>query len=449
MSQGQSLLAVLIDGDHTMINGQGVQRTPTNGMGDLGLLINSLGARLGPRQEATLLLGWETMRRLGLDPQRPDVARKGKRTDTNGLGQHPLLAGPRSAGWSASHLDDWTTFHIAEGPAIHVGMLPWIEQRIVKEGTRNHFPLYDPDRMRKSLQRMVSWHRFTGTAWRSTPGMTGIAMIRNGLYVQASKHTTPGDRLDPTWAPPNFVNVAPANALVEIDYRRDQWSRPPEDGETSEVVGLDLNKAYLASAQSCLLARHSLRRTGRIAFDTKLSGYWSIKLTTWNDSRLPRPGGYRRTDGAGCEWVTSPTLALLSELAAEGKCDHPEIVDSYTAPGVQLLRPWAELIREGLAASADDPRLAAAFKMVYSETVGMFNSKRSRIKRPDWHHSIIAYARAGLWRKMRRAGDRGLYPRWIETDCLVYPRFDVEESEKYGLVLGGSLGQFKVKDVTL
>jgi hypothetical protein len=202
------------------------------------------------------------------------------------------------------------------------------------------------------------------------------------------------------------------------------------------ATGWDTSRMYLAAAQSCeALSPWSLKHTGRIPFDGKRAGWWKVELGPWNDDRIPAPAGPGED---AVRWVTTPTLALLTELESRGELAYQtfEVIDSWTAPGRRILRPWAETLERAyqdaraLAEIQGDPfgkdqdadAVRAAVKGAYREALGLMNRPGSAVYRPDWHYAVIAQARSNLWRRMWAVGQaEGVWPLEVKTDCVWYP----------------------------
>jgi hypothetical protein len=126
--------------------------------------------------------------------------------------------------------------------------------------------------------------------------------------------------------------------------------------------------------------------------------------------------------------VTSPTLALLTELAVDGLYPEPEVADSWTSPAGPWLRKFAEaMARTTLGVPDGDlPNMVAATnKMVAHETTGMIGRPGGRVYNPAARHTLVGMSRSNLWRKMRKIGDsEGRYPLRVNVDCVYYASAD-------------------------
>jgi hypothetical protein len=204
-----------------------------------------------------------------------------------------------------------------------------------------------------------------------------------------------------TWRPgslPSCVNVAHVVGGFG-------WKRPHK----GRVVRLDRNAAFLSAAAAVRVAHGPLEHTGPAnAWDANRAGYYLIEAHPWPHKHLPNPLGQPRGERV---WVPAPTVQLLTALAREGRWSDVEILDSWTAAGVDL-RSWANHARDLRAQLIErygrDSEQVADFKVAYSQAVTMMIGvdkpgtgrewPKCQIHRPDWSHAIIALASATLWR---------------------------------------------------
>jgi hypothetical protein len=207
-----------------------------------------------------------------------------------------------------------------------------------------------------------------------------------------------------------------------------------------------------------------------VAFDKSIPGVWFIPRDTFRHVRGDLPPV--RWPGSS-EWVTTPTLARLRELADD---DAPFCVErAWTWPrrsrflrgAADVLKTarveaWCELDaarnamrRATTAAEARGPlrrvvtagAVLEAVKSLYRVETGRFLSegrdRSSGWARPDWGATVIATARANLHRRLYNLGAT---PFAIATDGLAFASSEpdaVRFAHSIRLPLGRGLGQFR------
>jgi len=422
--------AVLVTPGQTVINTE--TRPVAYPEFDLGLghFVTRMRHMFGSAPDGTVLVDAGAAAALGLPQTAPQTAP-----------DHPSLVAARGEGWKVSDLAPWTTFHRKGWPAVHLGVLPWLQAQdahglariAAGEKGRLRFPLQlDAASPADIVTRLYRWTVLTGAAYHGTPGVAGTALLRK---------LQEGTRFEPTWMPGN-LDAYREYRSCELDWSARHWSRPPAAGVRWEH-GYDANLMYLAAAASAVLPLRSLRHTGRRPFDKRLAGYWRVELSPWLDTLLPDPAGYGpgHRDG-GPRRLATPTLALLQDLTDEGVYGGFSVLDSWTCgertnpkmPVTGLpLQPWAHVIRDAIALMsaiqdagtavdlAEPVALLLALSRTYKETIGSFVRGTGLVRRPEWQSIICALARAVLWRKIRTVGrESGRWPLRIETDCVWY-----------------------------
>ncbi|MEU0939374.1 helix-turn-helix domain-containing protein [Embleya sp. NPDC005971] len=275
------------------------------------------------------------------------------------------------------------------------------------------------------------------------------------------------DAVDP--APPEAPDEHPvaqsrggADILVEEAY---DWHRPlhlvgDDEGNLEYAVGLDVNAAFLAAASRLPVGLGPPVHVDAPTFDKKLPGCWYIDLSTIElDPRLPSPFTPTGERPTGPGWYATPTVAYAAELGA--------VIDPFEAwirpDHGAYLDPWYTRLRDAyLATMADlgvtpaltdaafltamaehkqvDPARAIVLAAIKATVKGGIGKLRERpqgaryrpgdrwpaLERPTWRPDIraavIANARVGMHRKMRKlATTADLYPIAVLSDCAVYP----------------------------
>lgn len=430
---------ILVSDRWTFLPGDVVVPTPAGSLaGGLGAVVTRIAATLP--DGGVLLLDARAAAALGLPAAPADVDQLGEE-----LQEHPAVADLGRAGWSVARLGPWITVWGQDRPRLHLGILPLIN------------PADSPvicSWPHDTLAALELWHRLIGAPYYGTPGWAGTEALRQLADAGRGKR--------PTFKPAADL-VGPADAY-ELPFLADHFKGPLPRG-MRHAGAFDMRMAYLSSALVVRLAVWSLKPTGKVdAYDPDRAGWWLVRLSPWQDKRIPDPAGYGDGD---TRWVTGPTLSLIDPLVAEGIHGGYEILDSWTAPIIQAsngrpLKAWAERIRDGLYADLPGPAGAAvkvALKQSYSKTVGSLNNLSAPIYRPDWHFAVIAQSRANLWRRMWGIGrnlDR--WPLWIETDNVWYPlagpdahaecpTYTGANGRPAGMVEGNRLGNCQIKAV--
>lgn len=398
----------------------------------LGPFINRIGSMNA--NPVTIILAGETPDAFGIpwdSPEDWDTAET----------EHPVLKSIRDAGWSTPKLWPWMRCEHPDHPDVIVLVHDWADP--------DECPLITPSET-LTERALYDWHVKTGVPWRSNGMLTGTALIRwmheDAVLVQsaANARNPRQSRRKPPTAP--RWQSAPAG----VDGGEKPWTARTwgKGVDTSALAQVDANKAHLAAALSGLFARDALK-PGPVEFDRKLSGYWLTEVSPWHDPEFPDPAGPYNGEAGDARWLSSETLALLAELHDSGIHGGFKIRRSLVAPGTQVLRPWAELLRDHLY---EGTLPEAAIKAVYTRTIGGMGRPGGLIYRPDWEDTVKGRCRAIQWRKLWAVRTTtGIRPRVIQSDAVF---FDLEESAhvlgcvnpltgKEVFPLGPNLGQFK------
>jgi hypothetical protein len=321
---------------------------------------------------------------------------------------HPLIAEWNAAKWNIGAVSPWMNLWRPDRAGVHLGILPWL--RHGKRDENCPFPIDDRQHLAELLAR---FHRLTGTPYHGNhAGLPGMALLRDGW------HRARGSAV-PRWSP-KWEGCTPAKGDTEKTIASSTWNKNP----ARFSKGFDAVRQYLPAAANALVSPDALRHTGAVPWTRRRSGYWRIISPVWNIDGLPNPSNY--PTGADC-WVTGPTMELIAELAEKGFTEEPRIIDSWTAEGAgEHLRPWANHIEKCYSAlrtdeSPDGALLRSAVKDMYKKGIGVMFRAGGRVRRPDWHHAIIAKARTNLFRKMFGVWElTGQVPDSIHYDEIWY-----------------------------
>lgn len=398
--------AMIVDTDVTWMEGMGrngYYETPSWALTDINAFVTSAAqAALSANcDEITVILEPAAAAKLGIPKKAPTKESVAK--------NHKTLKVLRDGGWKVSSLSPWTTVWVPGRSAVHVGVGPWLHPE------NNALHADDPGNL---AYRLTSFQRITGTAFHGNPGLPALTMLRK-LPPPRDDRRRP---IKVEWTP-HWASCTPALSDCERPFAK---FVNPDEKPFPFLHGYDAARQYLAAASNTLVTVSQLRRTGNREFDRRIAGYWKIKAPAWNVPGLPNPSGYEA--GAEC-WVTSPTLELLEDLDQAGYLTFPEILESWTDEEYvrQFFRPWAAQINDAytrslLDTTLDGKAVTGTIKGMYKVGIGLMHAHSGRtVCRPDWHHSIIAKARANLFRKMFNVWvNMGIAPVEVNYDKVWY-----------------------------
>ena len=230
-----------------------------------------------------------------------------------------------------------------------------------------------------------------GAPYRHTPGVAGHDSIRHHQRPQQPKWTpyrNPG--VLETWSQPATI-------------RPIMWKNPSSaDGD--RVAKFDQRKAYLAAMRAVNLPVGPLRPTG---VEPHGPGYVRVRPHNAQHLLWMLMG---KLDLQGCAWLGTATARFFQETGPDQA--GWDLIDSHTAPGQRLLRAWSQRI---------DQLPSFIGKAVYTQVVGMFNTRTGSIQRPDWYDLVIDQGNATM---LRRIWSTWLHlARWpseVYVDALAY-----------------------------
>ncbi|MFF7245965.1 telomere-associated protein Tap [Embleya sp. NPDC008237] len=289
-----------------------------------------------------------------------------------------------------------------------------------------------------------------GGTWRSGPVAGSLTEV-----VDPAPPEAPDEH-------PVAQTRAAGEVLVEEAY---DWHRPihlvgDDEGNLEHAVGLDVNAAFLAAASRLPVGLGAPVHVDAPTFDKKMPGCWYVDLSGIEiDPRLPNPFTPTGLRPTGPGWYATPTVAYAAELGAAIdpfeawiRPDHGAYLDPwYTRLRDAYLTTMADL---GVTPDLDevaflaamhthkqvDPARAIVLAAIKATVKGGIGKLRERpqgaryrpgdrwpaLERPTWRPDIraavIANARVGMHRKMRKlATVADLYPIAVLSDCVVYP----------------------------
>jgi hypothetical protein len=206
-------------------------------------------------------------------------------------------------------------------------------------------------------------------------------------------------------------------ARMSADF---MWQRTPTEAELGRafVHAYDRRKSYLA-ASSSVVASNRLVEVETPAIDVRTPGFWHVARCDWAEL------GYQVADprvdyeGLLCEWVATPTLALLAEHCRVLEVDRAWLYEGRTSRVCERAYDTTRLALEKAErwdqADPDVAAVVAGLKASYRTGIGMMNMTRDegtqkRGHRPDVRATIIATHRANSIRAMLSAGLKGSWP---------------------------------------
>jgi hypothetical protein len=435
-------VAVAVTAKHTIINGKRSD-TPdwafARGFGEfLSMLCRVAGSRV-----FTVLLDRSAAELLGLPTGELPTGRAGR--------ESAAAVAARAAGWEVREVHRWSRLRRGAGPGrvtVHVGLTEFVDF--------SYSPIIDPDDWEATTLALATWQGLTGLPWSGSGGD-----VTNDLLWHGHQDAKPR----PVWRDTSGPDRLEA---AELPYGRSVWRGPlveaADGSRPSHVTVVDKRRAYLAGYSTAEVPMEALTFAERPEWNRKRAGWWRVLIApgAWElGTLLPDPAGYGPVLADGSRWLTTPTVALLLQLAKDGF--HPgigEFVSGWTAPGTPILKDLAKTIRDTYdrAAAIEDPAVRdlvrEAAKSLYRMPMGMWSSLngQSQILRYDWTATVVAVSRANVWRKCwqigRGADDRfaGPWPLLIETDGVAYPS-GPDPVAPQGFDMSDRLGGWKVKEV--
>lgn len=213
-----------------------------------------------------------------------------------------------------------------------------------------------------------------------------------------------------------------------------------------DLTTLDANAAYLSAASSANFAHGELTRTGPQSAFNGWPGYYRVDAWHWNHTGIVSPLGM--ADLEDKVWVAAPTVELLVQLSDQGTWPGVHIHDSWLCPQKTRLREWATAVNIDRAAALrdisahpdHDSREVAGhcpcdaciwydqgIKQGYAKAVQMMkgvddqSQAKSKVRRPDWYHTIHAQSAASIWRRVWSCLQRQFTPVMMgDTDEVTW-----------------------------
>jgi hypothetical protein len=284
--------------------------------------------------------------------------------------------------------------------------------------------LFDPgDRPRTILDRLRAYRDLTGGPFYATPGVSGIALIRQLGEHQSVRGPRPVWRWTDRKADAADELGRLAQLPADIVWRPDGTGPGVPAGHRWDCRG-----QFLAAACAAQLGTGLPEHTGPIQPRTDRHGWWRVvvhdvgKLPHVNSGGPPLWDRAAQTDD-GSVWLTTPIMVAASSYGCP-----IEVHETFTAPtGTRHLRAWGEVLRDATytltGTGAYPPQMAESIKASYAWAIGLMNRPGGRLYRPDWRATIIDLARVLLYRKIARVREvTGSWPAYIDRDSVWYGR---------------------------
>lgn len=332
-------------------------------------------------------------------------------------------AGPATSSWVRL----WRTHddETARGSAV-ITSAHWLRGMSLTEGAATDAQV---------IRRLGLWTELVGTPVVITEGVTFKAMA-----------DLPGiDLPDLPW-----------NQLA-LDF---MWRRDLTEVEQAKpyVAAYDRRKSYLAACSS-VEAGEALEHVVSPVPDPRRAGFWRVTSSTWPTEifdQLPHPA--YDVDDQPCEWVASPTLALMMEHGTV------EVAEAWLYPTQRrVLEPVYKRVKAALGRLEDCPAdedtqvVERALKASYTRGLGMLAQlsdagQNKRGHRPDVRALVIATHRANSMRAMIHAGAAGSWPLAMARNDAVL--FAVDDPDPVAAWpgksdgMGPQLGKYKAAGST-
>ncbi len=439
MTARPAAACITVGAERSWVDGTEYRSPLASGRTDIANLVERAAVAGGKNPGVTLVVLADALPALDLPP-RPDAV------------ADDVLGMVRALGWRVGKArDEWVSCFWTGRPAVHLHVPSWASGKHRHSGP--HGPLVDPADPAGTSARVARYVALTGGPYVVNPGVSFPHALRERDW-----------RATPYWKPETLPRRC--RGPIADGERETSWGVASPPG--LYVHGYDAVAAYLNAAQAVDVSPGDLeRRRGKGSWDPKRAGWWLIEPPVWQHPQMPSPVHDLPRDSAGRCWVTTPTLALLGELAEAGECASPVLHDSWTGESKRVLRPWAERIRDAMASLAgpapcevaaaapgarvgvppeypNDAAVWQALKDTYRQGIGMLAYGPSQVYRPDWQQAVVAQARVGLWKKLWTIGKaEGRWPVAIhKVDLIEFASADQDPitAAPRGLKLGEALG---------
>jgi hypothetical protein len=402
------------------------RRTPTDALHSaaaLAIRLSDQVRRIGSN-EGTILLTEPTIKHLRLDEPQAE----------NGF--QPAKAALEQQGWRVFGNGPWWTWKAHTGIELHVGAVDVLDRR---EGGWS----FRHDWWSVTVATVAQWQTLTGYAWQNDPAVMGIELIHKTIRPWRIPKVTGNQAVVKRQ---DKMPTAGESPFLPADFHNPQKGR--------FLHQFDRRRAGISACETAKVAPGALEPGWR-KFDGKRAGLWLIEIPAWNLKELPHPCGPYKV--GSLQWVTTPTMDLLAELAGEGLVSMPDVRDSWTNWSRPVLQPFKRLLEQtyqtavantatlGLKTTGHD-LIAGAVKEVGNAGIGMLGNPDSSFYRPDFMAAVNANKRCGHFRAMWRVGNQiGMYPVRVDDDAAWYASDNPDPASVPGVPRGDAPGLYHPK----
>ena len=291
--------------------------------------------------------------------------------------------------------------------------------------------------------------------------------VYRALDLLLNEHAPVLRRRAPDWAP------RPPACWREVHTPAWSWDHPAytPDMEPS-LTYIDAIASYVSASSSASFAHGALEHTGALPGEGTRPGYYLVDDHTWQNDCIVSP--LCMAELGARVWIAQPTLEVLQKLARTGYWPQVVIHDSWTCADTCRMRAWATSVNNTRCAALRDLQDAMisgseteqaeahdyyenVIKLGYARAFQMMlgpgtDGAKSKVRRPDWYHTVHAQAAANTWRATWKGIDAGRAPMrmgsideiaWLTSDFHALtrpddPRIKMDNS-------GFQMGAWKVK----
>lgn len=229
---------------------------------------------------------------------------------------------------------------------------------------------------------------------------------------------------------------------------------------------VDRNGSYPSACSSVRLAPNRLLHTGAQAgYDSSLAGLYEVRTPVWKDPNMPHPLGAIVQFPSDTVWISTPHMALLTKLAAEGAILPPVIVDSWLgrANGSLFEHFYKDARAERLVLAPRGPQdpvykaykksVSTALRLLWPKNRenpdGTPKAPNSPFWRPDWRVSMVAEASVRHWVTARAAQQAGaLLVKLRNVDAAEFWVADGEPATVPGYKIGEHFGEVTIEEIS-
>lgn len=314
------------------------------------------------------------------------------------------------------------------------------------------------------LADLVTFNAALGMHFRSSPGSTGVALMRD-IHPRAGLIRT---QMDTIHAPPPPAVLPTYYGAPAQDM---SWMRPLDDAEKNLAYGhiYDKNGAYLAACASLELGLGAWELWSVDDIDHLsgfqpghlLPGYYHVMEAHCRaDWSLPSPldaGGLFASRGQSDYWVMAPSLDVALRAGY-----FVDVSEAFVYPKhARVLAQWEARLRDAGMLIGGNEICQRVRKEIYTQSIQWLGlpastehtGKRPSLYHPDWRHAIVSMTSANIWRNAQSAVKLGAHiPAIFMKDTMLVLTnnpLPAEHAEQIGLKIGKGPGQWKIRQASI